>query len=733
MLLSDSGARSRASKTVSVLMPLWLDRPYDYLIPDGAELRPGDFVLAPIGPMKRIGVVWDAASRHDAVDPKKLKAIIEKLDAEPLPLVSRRFAEWVARYTLMPLGMALKMMMSSAEAFDDEATRWGFKLAGAPPARLTPGRKRVLEAAANGLVWPKAQLAEVAGVGYSVIDGLAESGTFVRLELPRSKMRQPRADFAQVDFGQGQARAAGSLQTAAEAGGYSVSLLDGVTGSGKTEVYFEAVAEALRRGRQALIMLPEIALTGQFLARFEARFGCRPAEWHSQISPGERARLWRAVASGEAKAVAGARSALFLPFTDLGLIVVDEEHDASYKQEDKVSYQARDMAVARGWLGKCPVILASATPSIDSLVNVRRGRYNHVRLGERFAGAAMPDIEAIDMRIDKPERGRWLSPKLVAAVNETLARGEQALLFLNRRGYAPLTLCRACGHRLECPQCTAHLVEHRFREKLTCHHCGFTLPKPKLCPKCGAEDHMTPCGPGVERVAEEVAERWPGMQTAILSSDLVPTMKALREVIETVASGEARLVIGTQLVAKGHHFPRLATVGVVDGDLSLATADPRAAERTFQLLNQVTGRAGRSGTSGRGFIQTYLPEHPVMQAIISGDRERFIEREIAAREEAGMPPFGRLAAVLISAKTRPEAEAYARAFAMAAPPASRIEVLGPAEAPIAIIRGRHRFRFLVKAALEADLQAYMRLWLEDAPPARGSVMAQVDIDPYSFL
>ncbi len=729
MIANNKDRPASAHKTVAVLMPLWLEHPYDYLVPGGVDLRPGDFVLT----MKRIGVVWDAAPARDAVDRKKLKTIIEKLDAEPLPDVSRRFAEWVARYTLMPLGMALKMMMSSAEAFDEEATRWGYKLVGAPPSRLTPGRKRVLEAASNGLVWPKAQLAEVAGVGYSVIDGLAEAGTFVRVELPRSKMRAPRADFAQVAFGEGQARAAHSLQMAVEAGGYSVSLLDGVTGSGKTEVYFEAVAEALGRGRQALIMLPEIALTGQFLARFEARFGCRPAEWHSQISPGERARLWRAVASGEAKAVTGARSALFLPFVDLGLIVVDEEHDASYKQEDKVSYQARDMAVARGWLGKCPVVLASATPSIDSFVNVRRGRYNHVRLEERFAGAAMPDIEAIDLRIDKPERGRWLSPKLVAAVNDTLARGEQTLLFLNRRGYAPLTLCRACGHRLECPQCTAHLVEHRFREKLTCHHCGFTLPKPKTCPKCGTEDHMTPCGPGVERVAEEVAQRWPEMQTAILSSDLVPTMKALREVIETVAAGEARIVIGTQLVAKGHHFPRLATVGVVDGDLSLATADPRAAERTFQLLNQVTGRAGRSGTVGRGYIQTYLPEHPVMQAIISGDREQFIEREIVAREEAGIPPFGRLAAVLISAKTRPEAEAYARAFAMAAPPASRIEVLGPAEAPIAIIRGRHRFRFLVKAAPEANLQAYMRLWLNEAPPAKGSVMAQVDIDPYSFL
>jgi primosomal protein N' (replication factor Y) len=316
----------------------------------------------------------------------------------------------------------------------------------------------------------------------------------------------------------------------------------------------------------------------------------------------------------------------------------------------------------------------------------------------------------------------------------TLERGQQSLLFLNRRGYAPLTLCRTCGHRIECPQCSATLVEHRFRQQLTCHHCGFTLPMPKTCPKCSAEGSMVPCGPGVERVAEEVAERFPGIETAILSSDLVPGLRALREIIEKIARGDAKIIIGTQLVAKGHHFPHLATVGVVDGDLSLASGDPRAAERTFQLLSQVTGRAGREdGVKGRGLIQTHLPEHPVMQAIIASDRDSFIAQEIEARREAAMPPFGRLAALVVSAKVKPEAEQFARRLVHAAPHSAKISVLGPAEAPLALIRGRHRYRLLVKASRDADLQAYLRHWLDHAPPLKGSLRLSVDVDPYSFM
>jgi primosomal protein N' (replication factor Y) len=446
-----------------------------------------------------------------------------------------------------------------------------------------------------------------------------------------------------------------------------------------------------------------------------------------------RGRVWRAVAENQAKLVVGARSALFLPFPDLGLIVVDEEHDAGYKQEERVAYQARDMAVVRGSLGAFPVVLSSATPSIESLVNAEQGRYRHIKLEQRYKAARLPDISAIDMRASPPERGKWLSPVLVEAIAETLARGEQALLFLNRRGYAPVTVCRHCGFKFECPNCSAWLVEHRFRRRLECHHCGTFVPIPETCPNCGAEHSLVPCGPGIERIDEEVEALFPDARRVLLSSDLTPSVSELRETLREIEDREVDIVIGTQLVAKGHHFPGLALVGVVDADLGLAHADPRAAERTFQLLNQVTGRAGRDAIPGRGLIQTYMPEHPVIQALGSGDRDAFLAREIEARKAAMMPPFGRLASLLVSAGSRDAAETYARSLARAAPAAQKIEVLGPAEAPLAVIRGRYRFRLLVKAAREADLQAYLRLWLKEAPKPKGDVRLNVDVDPYSFL
>jgi primosomal protein N' (replication factor Y) len=565
-----------------------------------------------------------------------------------------------------------------------------------------------------------------------VIDGLVDVGALLTEPLPDWHAMPLDISRARAKLTKEQDAAARELLENASRG-FTVTLLDGVTGSGKTEVYFEAIAAALARGKQVLVLMPEIALTSQFIARCEERFGAKPAEWHSGVSAPLRGRVWRAIVENKAKLVVGARSALFLPFLDLGLIVVDEEHDQSYKQEERVTYQARDMAVLRGSLGSAPVVLSSATPSIESLVNAEQGRYRHIRLGTRYKAAGLPVISAIDMRAAPPERGRWLSPVLVDAVAETLDRGEQALLFLNRRGYAPVTLCRKCGFKFECPNCSAWLVEHRFRRRLECHHCGTFIPIPETCPKCGAEHSLVPCGPGIERIAEEIKERFPEARRVLLSSDLTPSISDLRQTLREIEEREVDVVIGTQLVAKGHHFPGLALVGVVDGDLGLAQADPRAAERTFQLLNQVTGRAGRDAIPGRGLIQTYMPEHPVIQALVSGDRDAFYAREIEARREAGLPPFGRLASLLVSGSSREAAEAYARAVALAAPPAAKIQVLGPAEAPLSVIRGRHRFRLLVKAAREADLQAYLRLWLGAVPKAHGDVRLVVDVDPYSFL
>jgi len=720
---------------VPVLLPLALPAPYDYLVPKGDHVEPGEFVVVPLGPVEYIAAVWRRAEGEAApkIERKKLREVLEILDDVPkLPDVSLDFADWVAHYTLASPGMVLRMMMSASSAFQPPAPRYGVRLAGPAPARFTPARARVIEVAKNGLIWVKSALAEAAGVSPGVIDGLVDAGTLVTEPLPdwHAMPLDPSRQRAKLTNAQREA-AKELLQNASD--GFVVTLLDGVTGSGKTEVYFEAIAQCLKRGQQALVLMPEIALTGQFLARCEERFGAKPAEWHSGLTPSMRGRVWRAVAEDKAKLVVGARSALFLPFPDLGLIVVDEEHDQAYKQEDRVAYQARDMAVVRAHLGACPCVLSSATPSIESLVNVEWGRYRHIQLGQRYKAAGLPAIQAIDMRANPPERGHWLSPVLIDAVTETLARGEQALLFLNRRGYAPVTLCRKCGFRFECPNCSAWLVEHRFRRRLECHHCGKFIPIPHECPSCGAEESLVACGPGVERIAEEIAELFPEARRVLLSSDLTPSIADLRETLREIEAHEVDVIIGTQLIAKGHHFPGLALVGVIDADLGLAQGDPRAAERTFQLLSQVTGRAGRDAIKGRGLIQTYMPEHPVIAALVCGDRDTFYEREIAARRDASMPPFGRLAAILVTASSREAAEGYAREVARHAPQAAKIQVLGPAEAPLSVIRGRYRYRLLVKATRESDLQAYLRLWLSEVPKGRGDIRLTVDIDPYSFL
>jgi primosomal protein N' (replication factor Y) len=717
---------------VPVLVPMPAERPYTYAVPAGMHVEPGSIVRVPLGPRQVAGIVWDSAC--ETVDAKKLRPIEQVFDCPPIGKEMRRFVDWIAAYTLSPPGMVARMILRAPEAFDPEPWIEGLVRTDSEPDRMTGARARVLEMASDGLAWTRSGLAHAAGVSSTVIDGLKAQGVFETAMIPpRPVVAAPDPSFAATVLTGDQEKAAASLRESGAKGAFGVTLIDGVTGSGKTEVYFEAVAAALEKGRQVLILLPEIALTQAFLERFQDRFGAKPAEWHSDLAPRMREKVWRQVAEGGVRVVAGARSALFLPFRELGLIVVDEEHDPAYKQEDRVFYNARDMAVVRAHIGDFPVVLASATPSVESRVNASQGRYARVALPARFAEAALPDIKAIDMRRAPPARGGFLSPVLVGHISETLARGEQSLLFLNRRGYAPLTLCRVCGHRFQCPDCSAWLVEHRFRGQLVCHHCGHNEKRPEACPECGALDHLVACGPGVERIAEEVVGHFPDARTIVLSSDIMGGVKRLRLELEAIAKGEAEIVIGTQLVAKGHNFPNMTLVGVVDADLGLANGDPRAAERTFQLLSQVTGRAGRTGKKSLGLLQTFQPDHPVMRAIVSGDSEAFYEREIVEREKAGLPPFGRLAGIIVSAATRAEAEAHARQLRRAAPAASDIHVLGPAEAPLALIGGRHRFRLLVQGDRRSDMQGFLRAMLANGPKLRGSVRVQVDIDPQSFL
>jgi primosomal protein N' (replication factor Y) (superfamily II helicase) len=723
-----------AKRIVDVLVPVALDHAYSYRVPEGLDLAPGDLVRVPLGVRECTAVVWvDNENPNPRLD-NRMKDVEAKLDLPPLKPELRKLVEWVSGYTLSPRGMVLRMALRMGEQLGPERVRIGVRMTGPPPARMTSARARTLKVLADGLVRGKGDAAREAGVSVGVIDGLVDEGTLEAVAMPPdAPARPPDPAYAVPDFSPAQETAGATLRERVRDGGFSVTLLDGVTGSGKTEVYFEAVAEAIAQGRQSLILMPEIALTAQTLDRFAARFGVRPAEWHSALSPRARARTWQGVAAGEVSVVAGARSALFLPYADLGLVIVDEEHDAAYKQEDGVHYHARDMAVVRGHIAKFPVVLASATPSIETEVNARRERYHRLHLPERFGGQHMPGVEAIDLTREGPPRGRYVAPRLAQAVKTALERGEQALLFLNRRGYAPLTLCRACGFRFACPHCDAWLVDHRFRRQLVCHHCGFATPRPAACPKCQAADSFVACGPGVERLEEEAATLFPGARIMVLSSDLIASPERMREEFKEIEEGRVDLVIGTQLVAKGHHFPNLNLVGIIDADLGLANGDPRAAERTFQLLHQVGGRAGRE--TGRGFVylQTHQPDHPVMRALIACDREAFYASEIAARERTHYPPFGRLASLVVSGPDRPSTEGSARRLCAAAPHDESVRILGPAEAPIAVVRGRHRFRVLIKAPRGYDLSAYMRDWLRGAPKPATGVKLEVDIDPMSFL
>ncbi|XHY17625.1 Primosomal protein N' (plasmid) [Pseudoseohaeicola sp. NH-UV-7] len=718
---------------VGVLTAQPLDRLLDYKAPEGGCQR-GAFVEVPLGPRKVLGVVWGPGKGD--YDLAKIRSVIRVLDAAPMREEMREFLRRAADYTLTPMPAMLRLATRAPGLGDPPSMRKVYRRGTGLPDRATAARSRVLDALEEygGLAFTLKELAEVAGVSTSVIKGLAVQGVVREEDSPRDM------PFARLDpalpgkaLTPDQAAGAATLKQAVRAETYGTTLLRGVTGSGKTEVYLEAVAECLAMGRQALVLLPEIALTAEFLTRVQARFGAQPAEWHSGVTMTERRRTWRMIGQGGAQLVVGARSALFLPFQDLGLIVVDEEHDTSYKQEDGVLYNARDMAVLRASICGARVVLASATPSLESWTNAQAGKYDKLELTTRFGEAVMPDMRAIDMRTEALPSDRWISPSLQSAVQDRLAKGEQALLFINRRGYAPITLCRACGHQIGCDHCDARMVEHRFLKRLVCHQCGESKPIPDKCPSCDAEDRLAPVGPGVERLGEEAAACFPDARIATLSSDMYGSARALKAEIEAIAAGQADIIIGTQLVAKGHNFPLLTLVGVIDADLGLQGSDLRAAERTFQLMRQVAGRTGRADKPGTALLQTYQPDHPVIRAILAGDETGFWTAEAAERAQAGVPPFGRMAGIILSSSDVAQVFDLGNDMARRDAPLRRIgaQVFGPAPAPIARIRGRHRVRLLVKADKGAPLQQAVSEWIGQFR-LKGDLRLAVDIDPQSF-
>ncbi|MEM1233148.1 MAG: primosomal protein N' [Pseudomonadota bacterium] len=708
--------------------------PLDYKAPEGGCWE-GAFVEVPLGPRKVMGVVWGPGAGD--YDYAKVRSVVRVIDAAPMSVEMREFIARAAEYTLTPLPAMLRLAMRAPGLGDPPSMRHVYRRGEREPDRMTDARARVLKVLHEygDLGFTLGELAESAGVSASVVKGLVKQGAVLEMAAPRD-LPFPPLDPAMPgkDLSADQAAAVGALQAGVSSGAYGTTLLKGVTGSGKTEVYLEAVAECLRQGRQALVLLPEIALTSEFLTRVESRFGARPAEWHSGITMTERRRTWRMVAENGAQLVVGARSALFLPYRQLGLIVVDEEHDTSYKQEDGVLYNARDMAVLRASLAGAQVVLASATPSLESWANAEAGKYLRLELTSRFGVAELPEMAAIDMRGETLASGHWVSSTLARAVEARLQMGEQSLLFINRRGYAPVTLCRACGHQIGCDQCDARMVEHRFLKRLVCHQCGETRPMPDVCPSCGAEGRLAAVGPGVERLAEEAAARFPNARIAVLSSDLYGSARALKEQIEAIAEGAADIIIGTQLVAKGHNFPLLTLVGVIDADLGLQGSDLRAAERTFQLMRQVAGRAGRQERPGTALLQTHQPDHPVIRAILGGDEEAFWTAEAAERRMAGVPPYGRLAGIVLSSPNVQEVFDVGADMARNAAPLHAVgaELFGPAPAPVARIRGRHRVRLLVKARKNVPIQRALSEWVAQFN-FPSSLRLAIDIDPQSFL
>ena len=718
---------------VGVLTTQPLDRVLDYKAPEGG-CHLGAFVEVPLGPRKVLGVVWGAGKGD--WDYAKTRSVIRVLDVAPMADEMRQFLIRAADYTLTPLSAMLRLATRAPGLGDAPSMRKVYRLGTVEPDRMTEARTKVLTTLREygGLAFTLKEIADAAGVTSSVVKGLVKLGAVSEEDAPRD-VPYPRLDpdYGGKELTDDQAAGSKVLCEAIKSGTYGTTLLKGVTGSGKTEVYLEAVAECLRAGRQALVLLPEIALTAEFLTRVEARFGMMPAEWHSGVTMTERRRCWRMVGQGDAQLIVGARSALFLPFRDLGLVIVDEEHDTSYKQEDGVLYNARDMTVLRASLNSAQVVLASATPSLESWANVEAGKYARITLASRYGAAVMPKMSAIDMRVEDLPGSRWVSPTLQRMVQTRLEKGEQSLLFLNRRGYAPVTICRACGHQIGCDHCDATMVEHRFLKRLMCHQCGETKPMPTVCPSCEAEDRLAPVGPGVERMAEEAQALFPDAKIAVLSSDLYGSARALKEHIESIARGEADVIVGTQLVAKGHNFPKLTLVGVIDADLGLQGSDLRAAERTFQLMRQVAGRAGRAEIAGEAVMQTFQPEHPVIRAILGGDEEAFWSAEAAERRAAGVPPYGRMAGIVLSSPNVQEVFDLGAEMARMDGPLRKIgaQVFGPAPAPIARIRGRHRVRLLVKAEKSAPLQQALAAWAGQFK-LRGELRMAIDIDPQSF-
>ena len=740
--VTDIAPMTSAADIIQIAVPLPLRRKaplvYDYKAGIAQGLPLGTIVKVPLGKREVWGIIM-ALGASKEVREDRLKEVSEIADCPALAEAHLRFLKSVSQWTLAPFGMVMKMMLSTPKAFDPPIMVTHYKKADSTiEARLTPKRARILSFLDDGLSLDAQTLASETGTSPAIIKNMAQAGLLASYDLPKiHRLPEPVPDFNPVTLSDEQAEIAQAIAHQCEEG-YSAHLIDGVTGSGKTEIYFHLVAEQIRAQKQVMILLPEIALTTAWQSRFEARFGVKPLIWHSSVSASQRRHIWRAALEGQPMVVVGARSALFLPFTNLGLIIIDEEHEQAFKQEDMVFYHARDMAVMRAHIEQVPIILATATPSLESWVNAKgdegagQARYHYWQLRSRIGGAHLPDIEMVDLKKDKPPAGRWLSTKLIKHIETALNQQSQTLLYLNRRGYAPLSICEACGDKGVCSACDSWLVTHRLSGSRQCHHCGYRQPLRNECQSCGTEGQMRAYGPGVERLAEEVGMLFPEARYCIFSSDTASRPEVAAEMIRAITENEVDIIIGTQMAAKGHHFPHLSLVGIVDADLGLAGGDLRAAERTYQILSQASGRAGRAHIKGKALLQSYEPDNAVFTALTAQDRDAFLALETDMRRQAFMPPFAKLAAVILSAADISLVEGFAAQMAAQKPHYKDVDIFGPAPAPIARIRGRHRIRFLIRTPKDVDIQQILRDWTEKLSIPSG-ILLQIDIDPYNFL
>jgi len=724
-------------KTASVLLTLPLTKPYHYKVPQGMSVRYGDIVQVPFGPRKCFGVVWETSESADSINPDKLKSIVYHSPYGSLQHNHRRFIEWVAQYTMSPVGSVLKLMVPDNKALEPSKQKTMFSVNEelVNSLNLSYAQKKIVHFMREYDRWMSAsEIVLGAKTSAQTIKNMVAQELLQKFETEPKKTFHPVGPITPMDYSVEQQKAIQDVSTQIAQDKATISVLDGVTGSGKTEIYFEALSKVIQSGRQVLILLPEISLSPQVFNRFKSRFGSDPVLWHSEITAANKKHIWRGVNNGEVQVVIGARSALMLPYKNLGLIIVDEEHETAYKQEEGVIYHARDMAVARGALDRIPVILASATPSLETLINCKSRKYTHIPLTSRFGKAQLPAIKVIDMtQLPKEDqKNQWISIPLAHAIRSTVNAGEQVLLFLNRRGYAPLTLCRACGERIGCPHCSSYLVEHKHLDYLLCHHCGYRKQLPKACESCGEEETFVSCGPGVERLAEEVTSRFPNYKSVVISSDALSSAKALSDTLQQIEAKEVDIIIGTQMMAKGHHFPGITLVGVIDADLGLLGGDIRGCEKTYQLLHQVSGRAGRGEDPGTVYLQTYHAAHPVLETLKSGNRETFMEQEIASREMTAMPPYGRLATLLLSGAQAGLVEFWARECVRCAPQYDNVQILGPAPAPIALLRGKYRWRIMINAEKKVNIQNVVRTILKPHKIPQ-SIKIHIDIDPVSFV